>query len=292
MELRHISYLAAVAEHQNFTRAAAALHVSQPTLSQQIKALERTLKVQLLDRSGRTVRLTDAGASYLLYARRAQRELEAAQRAIHDVQDLARGSLRLAMTPSFTSYLVGPLAEQFNARHPGIALSIKEMSQDGIEAALTGGDLDLGMAFAQTRSTDIEAQELFAEELHLVMGASHPRAESLEQLTPDGWDAQALVLLSADFATREHIDDYFRSNGISPLISIEANSISAIVEIVSRGQLATVLPQAIAQHHPGLRSIPLMPAIPQRTAALLRRKGAYQSSAAKAFTRMAMEWRP
>ncbi|MHA7304636.1 transcriptional regulator CynR [Arthrobacter sp. TMN-49] len=290
MELRQISYLAAVAEHQNFTRAAAALHISQPTLSQQIKALERSLKVQLLDRSGRTVRLTDAGASYLLYAHRARRELQAAQRAIHDVQDLRRGSLRLAMTPSFTSYLMGPLAEQFNARYPGIVLSVREMTQDSIEAALASDDLDLGVAFSKTRSADIAVQELFVEELQLVVGASHPGAENVAHFTPEGWDAQSLVLLSRDFSTRAHIDNYFQANGISPRISIEANSISAIVEIVGRGQLATVLPRAIAQHHPGLHSIPLTPAIAPRTAALLRRKGAYHSFAAKAFARMAMEW--
>ncbi|MET3176794.1 UNVERIFIED_ORG: DNA-binding transcriptional LysR family regulator [Arthrobacter sp. UYCu721] len=105
--LRHLRYLTAVAEHQNFTRAAQELHVSQPTLSQQIKQLETTLHVQLLDRSGRTVRLTDAGEAYLRYARRALLELDAGTRAIHDVQDLSRGSLRLAMTPTFTAYLIG-----------------------------------------------------------------------------------------------------------------------------------------------------------------------------------------
>src|ERR1700676_5733851 len=69
MLLRHIRYFLAVAEHRNFTRAAEALHVSQPTLSQQIRQLEDTLRVQLLDRSGRTIQLTDSGAAYLRYAR-------------------------------------------------------------------------------------------------------------------------------------------------------------------------------------------------------------------------------
>ena len=72
MLLRHIRYFLAVAEHKNFTRAAEALHVSQPTLSQQIRQLEDTLRAPLLDRSGRTIALTDAGVAYLGYARRAR----------------------------------------------------------------------------------------------------------------------------------------------------------------------------------------------------------------------------
>src|ERR1700692_3141089 len=70
MLLRHIRYFLAVAEHRNFTRAAEALHVSQPTLSQQIRQLEDTLHAPLLDRSGRAIVLTDAGVAYLGYARR------------------------------------------------------------------------------------------------------------------------------------------------------------------------------------------------------------------------------
>ena len=83
MLLRHIRYFLAVAEHKNFTRAAEALHVSQPTLSQQIWQLEDTLRAPLLDRSGRTIALTDAGVAYLGYARRALQDLEAGRRAIH-----------------------------------------------------------------------------------------------------------------------------------------------------------------------------------------------------------------
>src|SRR6266850_1580191 len=122
MLLRHIRYFLAVAEHGNFTRAAEALHVSQPTLSQQIRQLEETLRVQLLDRSGRKIQLTDSGAAYLHYARRALQDLDAG--------DLKRGSLRVAMTPTFTAYLIGPLIEKYSSRHPAITLSIREMPQE------------------------------------------------------------------------------------------------------------------------------------------------------------------
>jgi LysR family cyn operon transcriptional activator len=290
MLLRHVRYLTAVAEHRNFTRAAEALHVSQPTLSQQIKQLENSLHVQLLDRSGRTVRLTDAGEAYLSHARRALRELDAGERAIHDVQDLSRGSLRLAMTPTFTAYLIGPLVERFNTRYPGITLSVQEMTQGRIEAALAEDRLDLGIAFAGARSAEIETQALFVETLSLVVGSAHPCAGQQAPLAVQGLEKEVLVLLSSDFATRHHIDLYFRDHGIAPRIAIEANSISAIVEIIRRGRLATVLPDAIAREQPGLHPVALLPAIPPRTVALLRRKGAYVSAASQAFTELASTW--
>src|ERR1700686_4375499 len=143
MLLRHLRYLLSVAEHHNFTRAAEALHVSQPTLSLQIKQLEELLQVHLLDRSGRTVRPTDVGEVYLQYARNALRELEAGRRAIHDVQSLSRGSLRIAMTPTFSTYLIGPLMERFSTSYPGILLNIQEMSQNKMEIVLAEDGLDL-----------------------------------------------------------------------------------------------------------------------------------------------------
>ena len=288
--LRHIRYLAAVAEHRNFTRAAEALRVSQPTLSQQIKQLENSLHVQLLDRSGRTVRLTDAGETFLHYSRRALRELDAGTRAIHDVEDLSRGSLRLAMTPTFTAYLIGPLVERFVNRYPGITLSLQEMNQDRIEVALAEDTLDLGIAFAEVRSSEIETRALFVETLGLVVGNNHPRAGQQAPMTLGEVEQEELVLLSSDFATRRHVDLHFREHRVAPRIAIEVNSVSAIMEIIRRGQLATILPEAIAREQCGLNPVAIQPAIPHRTAALLRRHGAYTSAASRAFTELISMW--
>lgn len=290
MELRHIRYLLAVAEHGNFTRAAEALHVSQPTLSQQIKQLETSLRVQLLDRSGRAVRTTDAGEAFLLYARRALQDLDAAERAIHDVQDLSRGALRLATTPTFAAYLVGPLMDRFTTRHPGIEVTIQEMTQDRIEAELARDGLEIGIAFEDVRSDEVESTPLFVETLSLVVGEQHSHAGRRSPLPARELEEQALVLLSSDFATRLHIDRYFNDQGITPRTAIEASSIGAILEIVRRGRLATVLPDAITLEQRGLASIPLSPAMPPRTVSLLRRKGAYRTAAGRAFAEIASAW--
>lgn len=283
MLLRHIRYFLAVAEQGNFTRAAEALHVSQPTLSQQIKQLEEQLGTPLFDRSGRAVRLTDAGVAWMRYARLALQDLEAGTRAIHDVATLERGSLRLAMTPTFTAYLVGPVIDAFYQRHPGISLSIQELTQDRIEALLAEDRLDLGIAFGQAQSTDITAEDLFSESLEMMVGVNHPLAQQQHPLTAEEFGRQPLALLSEDFATRQFIDSYCRQQGIRPQVAVEANAIGAIVEIVRRGQLATVLPAAISQANPQLRSVPLNSAMPARRAVLLQRKDAYRSAALRAF---------
>ena len=289
MLLRHIRYFLAVAEHRNFTRAAEALHVSQPTLSQQIRQLEDTLNVQLLDRSGRTIQLTDAGAAYVRYAQRALQDLEAGKRAIHDVRELSRGSLRLAMTPTFTAYLIGPLLEKYNRRYPNITLNILEMPQDRMETLLTEDALDVGIAFNDTHSPDIETQVLFVEALAMVVGKSHPYAQKRTALTLREFEGEALVLLNEEFATRHYIDRYCRQHGAAPRITMEVNSISAVIELVQRSTLATLLPAAIAREHSELCLVDLVPALPQRSAALLLRKGAYRSAATRAFIALALE---
>lgn len=283
MELRHIKYLLAVADHQNFTRAAEALHVSQPTLSQQVKQIERTLGVELFDRSGRTVRLTDAGSAYVAHARLAMRDLQAAERAVHDVRDLSRGNLRIAMTPTFTAYLIGPLIHSFRAAHPGIRLTILETNQDRIEVDLLADRLDLGIAFAGPHAAGIDARTLFTETLGLVVGSGHALATATARVPVSELAGEPLGLLSSDFATRLHVDTYFADCKVPQTIAIESNSISALLELVRRGVVTTVLPDAITSESPDLHPVPLDPPLPTRTVQLLHRAGVYRSAAARAF---------
>ncbi len=292
MLLRHLRYLLAIAEHGNFTRAAEALHVSQPTLSLQIRQLEESLGVQLLDRSGRTVRPTDMGAVYIEQARRAMRELAAGERAIHDVQTLDRGTLRLAMTPTLTPYLSGPLVAAFHARHAGIVLHVDEMPLDSMVQALIEDRLDLGMAFSTSDAEELECQPLFKEKLAVVVRAEHPLARRRTALTPAMLHGAPMALLNASFATRSHAHAYFQAHGVAPHVAIETNTIIALLEIIRRQDIATILPRAIVTEQRWLRALRLTPPLAERIAALLYRRGSYRSAAASAFTALVRDWQP
>lgn len=286
MLLRHLRYLLAVADHGNFTRAAQALHVSQPTLSQQIKQLEDQLGTELLDRSARTVQPTDSGAAYIEYARRVLRELEAGKRAIHDVKDLSRGTLRLAMTPTFMAYLAGPLVRDFLALYPNIHFEVFELSMVDIEAGLADDSLDIAIAFTEVWNPDIDWSPLYIEKLGLMVGRDHPMYERRAPLSLAELASVPLALLTANFITRTCIDDYCIHHGVKPTVVMEANSVNAILEIVRHAGVATILPEATATEDRTLRKIEFVEAPPQRTAALLRRKNSYQSTASVEFEKL------
>lgn len=291
---RSLQYLIAVAEYGSFTRAAEALHVSQPTMSQQIKHLEESLQSLLLNRSGRTVRLTDAGEIYLHHARRAWGELDAGTRAIQEVQDLSRGSLRLGWTP-ITDYLTCTLLENFSSRYPGITLSTLEMPADDIEVAVAEDRIDIGIVFSKPMSTtpqsgDIEINMLFEEVFCLAIGNAHPRAGQKERISAQEFGKESLVLLNPDFALRRNIDQYCLEHGILPHIAIETDSLSVIIEMIQVGSLATVLPKSIIRTQCGLYSIVLAPTLPNKAITMIYRKGGYMSPACVAFAKLASEW--
>jgi len=289
MLLRHLRYLLAVADHGGFTRAAEALHVSQPTLSQQIRQLEDTLGVALFDRTSRTVKATDVGEAYIECARRVLVELEAGKRALHDVKDLSRGSLRLAMTPTFMAYLVGPLVRDYAARFPGIHLQIFELSMDDIEAGLADDSLDIAIAFTPVRHPDIECVPAFTETLGVMVGREHPLYDSTAVLTSSDLAQLDFALLAPDFITRLSIDEYFRQQGITPQVRIEVNSVSTLLEVVRHSPMATMLPEAIATEDRALRRLRIENEAPQRGAALLRRRNNYHSAAAVAFMNLVLQ---
>ena len=288
---RPLQYLMAIAEHGNFTRAAKALHVSQPSLSQQIKQLEESMGAPLLVRSGRTVTLTNAGEIYLHHARRALGELNAGIRAIQEVQDLSRGSLQVGWTP-ITDYLACSLLEVFHRRYPGIRLNTLEMTADNIELAVAEERVDVGIAFSRVPSSkvgdnEIRTTHLFSETLCFAVGSAHPRAGQKERLGVQEFGKETLVALNPNFALRRKIDSYCLTNAVLPHIAIETDSLSVIIQMVQNSPYGT---KSIVQTQCGIHPINLVPNLPTQSISLLTRAGSYLSPATVAFAKVAVDW--
>lgn len=287
--LRPLRYVVTVAELKNFTRAAEVLHVSQPALSQQIRQLESELGGQLFDRTGRTVSLTDFGREYVEHAKQALAQLEAGRRALHELRDLTRGLLRLAYTPTFSEYLIDPALQKFRTAHPAIAIELAEKPLEEIEGGLLRDELDLGIGFTDVRSEEIHAQPLFEEHIALVVSKRHNLARRKKPIPAAELAATPMTLLSPDFVVRQFADTWLRVHQTRPPVMVQSNALGTVLKLVKQGTLASILPSAVMREHDGLVSLAVSPALPQRTVALLSRRNAYTTLAAKAFSAMLIE---
>jgi LysR family cyn operon transcriptional activator len=294
---RSLRYLLAVAKHSSFTRAAESLFVSQPALSQQIKQLEAQIGIQLLERSGRNVHLTDAGEIYVHHVKRALAEINAAAQALDDLSDLTRGSLNLGLTP-ITDYLTAPLIRDFITKYPRISLNTIEMTQQQIEEAVLQDQVNLGVIFSDsfslsTRSADLEIYTLLTDSLVLATASSThltTNANECLYLEEVGLVRHPLALLNSQFEMRKQIDAYFSYHEITPNVTLESNSLGVIIEVVRSGELHTILPASIVKSLGGLTPLTVSPPLPQHTVTIIIRKSAYQSQACSAFLKLALLW--
>ena len=284
MELRHLRYFLAIADAGSFTRAAAKLHLTQPTLSHQIRQLEDALGTRLFDRIGRRVQLTASGLVFKAHAEQALQSLTSARVALDELQGLIRGTLAIGVFQSFNSSLLPPILARYSAEYPGIRVKVRQLPTRAMEDQLVNGELDLGIAYVEPGSDRIVSERLFDERMMLVTGAQHPfaarRDVQLHQLA-----GLPLVLLSEEFPSRRLLSDWFAKADIEPDVRLETNSTDAILATVRASALATIQTRRKAGGFPELRCIPLKPAL-TRTVAILWRRDGYRSTAARALATM------
>jgi len=284
MELRHLRYFLAIADAGSFTRAAAKLHLTQPTLSHQIRQLEDALGTRLFDRIGRRVQLTASGLVFKAHAEQALQSLTSARVALDELQGLIRGTLAIGVFQSFNSSLLPPILARYSGAYPGIRVKVRQLPTRAMEDQLVNGELDLGIAYVEPGSDRIVSERLFDERMMLVTGAQHPfaarRDVQLHQLA-----GLPLVLLSEEFPSRRLLSDWFAKADIEPDVRLEINSTDAILATVRASALATIQTRRMAGGFPELRCIPLKPAL-TRTVAILWRRDGYRSAAARALATM------
>lgn len=286
IELRHLRYFLAVAENTHFTKAAQKLHVTQPTLSHQIRQLEGQLDLPLFDRVGRRVKLTAAGELLLPHARRVLSELKDAQNALGELHGLKRGELKVGIVQTVNACVIPEIVGRFSAAHPGIRVTCFEMAVEDIEAGLESGRLDLGIGFLPPSRKSLEGEKLFAEELVAVVPARHALAKR-KQVRVRELASHPLVLLSPKYCTRQLIDRAFGDAQVQPEVQVEMNSVESILSTVRQARLATLLPSlALCQRDHGLKAIPVIEPTPRRTVGLLWLNGAHRRAAAQAFAKV------
>ena len=281
MELRHLRYFLAVADHLSFTHAADQLHVTQPTLSHQVKDLEEEIGSTLFDRVGRRVYLTPSGRALREYAQQALNAINSATTAISELEGLTHGTLTLGVFESFSGSLLPPLLAEFSKLHPGVHITVHQLPTGQLEEQLDKGNLDLGIAYSPPATDNVVAENLFEEPLVLVVGAGHPLAHK-KRIHMSALDGEPLMLLTTAFPSRRLLETRFSSVGAKPRIVLEINSVQVTLATVRSMTLATILTERIARTVPGLHCIKLVPTI-TRTVAIFWRRGGYRTAAARAM---------
>lgn len=286
MEIRQLRYFLEIAQRGHLTEAAKQLFVTQSTLSHGLRQLEQELGVELFERVGRGLKLSEAGTTFRVYAARALQELEVGRMALASLSNLEAGTLTVGIIPTFLHSLVPAVAAAFNQRYPNIQLNFREMLAPEIEALLASGDLHVGLAFDRSGVEGIISEPIFEEQMLFVAHRDHPMAKSRALALQDLQDVP-LVLLSQRFATRRMLEEHFKRQGVQPLVRVEMESVYSLIEACRSGpQLACLVPDRVAmQHATGMCQIRLEPMI-VRMASLLWNAKVSRSPAAQAFAQL------
>jgi LysR family transcriptional regulator, cyn operon transcriptional activator len=298
MELRHLRYFVAVAECLSFTRAAARVHVTQSTLSHQIRQLEEQIGQVLFDRIGKKVVTTEAGQLFLAYATRALKEVDAGIAMLQPAAGGLTGQVRIGATHTFNIGLIPECVALFIARHPTVKVCVEELPADDIDVRLLSGELDIGIAYRPNGPTELTFEPLYNEEMVLVVADSHPLARR-RRIRMVELHQQPLVLLPPRFATRAMLEECFAACGAEPQVVAEMSTVAPMIGLVLRAPVGTIVSaNAVPPELAGLRTVPIESPTPIRTPGLLWRAEAAKAPALQAFavivrkTAIGMQARP
>ncbi len=239
--LRQLSYLVTLADSPSFVQAARAANVSQPTLSQQIKALEDRLGVKLLDRGTSGAILTPIGRTLVARARRVLsdvREIEAL--AAHSSDALA-GTLRLGTTPTLGPYLLSPIIAELHRIAPALRLYVREGIPDQQSRELARGELDLMLGPLPIAGDDLEVEPLFREPLHLV-SAIDGELTTGGLLAPERLKGQPVLSLDRRHHLHRQVAEIAGDYGMMMVRDYEGTSLDTLHQMVASGLGLSVLP--------------------------------------------------
>jgi DNA-binding transcriptional LysR family regulator len=277
VELRLLEYFLAAVDRGGVTKAAEALYVAQPSLSQAIRGLERELGVELFDRSRRRLTLTDAGRAFAVTARKITKDVERARAEVHAVRDLASGRLELAAVPTLEVDLLPELAARMLREHPGIVLSVTAPDTAAqVANEVRHGRAELGLAELPVKADNLLVYSLGTQEIVLALPSE--MAAGLPDPVPVAVLAgMPLISAGAGIGTVPEA---------ATAVVIECGHRPMVWELVRRGAGAALLPRRLAERQlPDVVVRALSPRADQAVG-MLSRVGPL-SPAARAFLQIA-----
>lgn len=285
MDPRRLGYFLAIATHRRMAKAADVLGVAQPTLSQQIRALEQDLGTVLFDRTPQGMQLTETGRALREHAQRLMVQTDAARTAIAELEGGMTGTLRIGVIYTYSTTFLPKIIGSFGEKYPDVRLSVEVGTASGVEQRILSGDLDLAIAFAPPQHAELGVDLLFEERLVLVLAKAHIQSRQ-HSITLPALARRPLALLTSAFATRRILDASLPP-GTKLDVRVEMNSVDALIELAKSGGLPTVLADRSLNTRKDLAIIPIGPPWIRRSGALLWDAHRYQTAAARAFMAIA-----
>lgn len=237
MNLMRLQYFVAVAEAGSFSRAAAALHMSQSALSRQVLLLEEEVGERLLERTGRGAQPTESGLALLVHAHAIFELAERARVDMRERQLSPRGRLTVGLPPRVAHVLTADLVERFHAQFPEAAITVVEGLSIRLREWLVAGRVDVAIVFDPLHSPQLQQETLVREPLVLISVQPLPRRMRLADVAQ-----RALVMPSGPHALRQLLEQHTRPRGLPLQLVAEVDSVQTVLSLVARGVADTVLP--------------------------------------------------
>ena len=294
--LTQLHAFVAVARHRHFTRAAAELQVAQSSVSYQVRAIERQLRVRLVDIVGRRVYLTDAGERLLVRATALLNDVEDVEREMSDYGMGVVGRLRIGATHTIGGYALPSVLAAFRAAHPHIELHLNVDNVRAVEQMLLDRQVDLGVLEWPVQSSDLTSWPLRRDALVLIAPPGHPLV-GRGLLHPQDLRGQTFVLREPGSGTRALVEQLLGPIANDIIVAMEFNQPEAVVRAVEAGMGLAFISHAVVGHQlmgGTIRAIPLadvnlghdfsLVSLRERSASLAM--GAFRDFLIDAWTRM------
>lgn len=280
MEIQRLRYFVALVREKGFAKAATAMRVTQPTLSQQIALLEREVGVSLVRRLREGVTPTEAGRDFLKRSVNILAELDyAAQEAAAHAGRL-RGVLRLGAIPTVAPYVLPDLVASFAKAHPGVTVEAREAVTERLEQLLQSGEIDGALVALPIRTENLKRVVLREEKLLVAVPAGHAALDSGEMKWRDIGE-ESWLMLEDSHCLGVQTRELCSSKSLVPKVALRGSQIATLLEMVARGLGVAVVPEMAAESPPkGVRFVNFSGRKPSRTVALVMREDAHKASPA------------